>query len=147
MLLCFMRRCGWFRMSDLKQHCHSTVCILGVTTMTFWCQSLFYLTFLLTFSRHFCTLDTLIILELLPPPVLHTCFNLKTLHTSRSSPRLHVACDYPHCWTPWYLPKASSHLPSLLSQICHHSKEIHCTFESRKKNSSYTLPAGRSQIH
>lgn len=125
---CDLKKCFFF-----TKLAHSTVCILGVTTMTFWCQSLFYLIFLLTFSLHICTLHRLIIFVLLPQPVHHTCFNLKTLHTSRSPPRLHVACDYPHSWAPWYLPKASSHLPSLLSQICHHSKEMHCTFESRKK--------------
>lgn len=59
--------------------------------------------------------------------------------------RLHPACDHPRCLPTWYLPRESSHLPSL-SQICLRSKEMHCTFESSKET-SYTLPAGCPQIH
>lgn len=46
--------------------------------------------------------------------------------------RLRPACDHPRCLPTWYLPRESSHLPSL-SQICLRSKEIHCTFESSKE--------------
>lgn len=78
----------------------------------------------------------------------HRCFSTHALTTPRetkaaAASTLHLACDYPRCLPTWYLPRTRTHLPSLI-QICLHSKEIQCTFESSKET-VVTLAAGRPQ--